>query len=867
MNTVNKNLLRCVPIIVAACFTGCGGGTSNGEDGLNSLVNLVTLEAGDECATGGVKVQSGKDSNKNDTLDDDEIVMTKTVCAGTNGAQGVPGAKGTNGMVTIADVAEGGATCPSGGKAYHYGIDENASGVLDATEISDTQYVCRAANQVELKSTEPPAGPAPQYSIKAKGGVGNKYTNSNGGNGGAMSVSLDTGSRTGHVKIFKTGQADASFSFPAEVKTFLGANPLIVTTATVVKTYASGVHDNAVEGEFHTHTSERLLYKWAGGKDTQVTGIDIQSGTLKFELNFTDYADVVLNHDIINAGTITTEWKQPDAIHRGDLRISASTYYGLPGSSFDLTGKSLSGEQAGNGGYLSLNMYSENTDASHQGEGAVYNQSTVNTSGGKGSVGGAAGPIYLYGNLAVLNTGDLSARGGESTAGMGESGGQITLNSQYGNCSNSGLLDSSGGTGTNSGGDADRIEIYTSGSGDVRNTGNLVADGGQGGSSSGGSAAAIEIGSGGGSVSNSGNISARGGGSSQLNGGRGGMFELYYYYDADSWSNGIQGARDFSISGNIDLSGGDGNTEHINQPDGYGGNAGSLSVNLDAGELPKGQEIIFLGYNSIDLSGGDGTSGGDGGGVSLANSHSYQSFDFFSTFYGASGGVFNHVDVVSNGGTGFDGPGGAGGFVLMETGDEPYEPNAEWMVTRNYGALTLNGGDGTIEGGNSGGVNLWGYFAAENHGALVTNGGASSVLAGSGGSSTRRYGCGQVLCRNGVNIIAGQGAAINTAIITASGGSAIHTASVGGSESGGAGGNLQIVGTNANNTGTISVTGGDATQNDPTDIGGSGGDIFIYGMFDGADNSGTLAVAGGLASVHGAKGEVYINGMNVTDDY
>ena len=54
-----------------------------GGDGLNSLLAQTALPFGDSnCPRGGVRVDSGIDANRNDTLDSDEIDQTSYVCNG-----------------------------------------------------------------------------------------------------------------------------------------------------------------------------------------------------------------------------------------------------------------------------------------------------------------------------------------------------------------------------------------------------------------------------------------------------------------------------------------------------------------------------------------------------------------------------------------------------------------------------------------------------------------------------------------------------------------------------------------------------------------------------------------------------------------
>src|ERR1700744_5205167 len=73
-----------------------------------------------------------------------------TACGGDTGPSGQRGATGlagANGMTALVQVlAEApGASCSAGGSKIVAGLDANADGVLQSTEITSTQYVCNAA--------------------------------------------------------------------------------------------------------------------------------------------------------------------------------------------------------------------------------------------------------------------------------------------------------------------------------------------------------------------------------------------------------------------------------------------------------------------------------------------------------------------------------------------------------------------------------------------------------------------------------------------------------------------------------------------------------------------------------------------------
>ena len=56
-------------------------------EGLNSLIKTSDEEAGDNCENGGIKIETGLDTNDNGELDEDEVddSLTKYLCNGNDG--------------------------------------------------------------------------------------------------------------------------------------------------------------------------------------------------------------------------------------------------------------------------------------------------------------------------------------------------------------------------------------------------------------------------------------------------------------------------------------------------------------------------------------------------------------------------------------------------------------------------------------------------------------------------------------------------------------------------------------------------------------------------------------------------------------
>ncbi|WP_146190722.1 DUF7151 family protein [Polaribacter aquimarinus] len=104
----------------------------NGVDGNTSLTSVTTEAAGNNCDNGGVKIDSGIDANKNGVLDNNEITATAYIC---NGIDGI------NSLTKITNEAAG-VNCETGGVKIDSGVDTNGNGILEDSEIVATAYAC-----------------------------------------------------------------------------------------------------------------------------------------------------------------------------------------------------------------------------------------------------------------------------------------------------------------------------------------------------------------------------------------------------------------------------------------------------------------------------------------------------------------------------------------------------------------------------------------------------------------------------------------------------------------------------------------------------------------------------------------------------
>ncbi|MEO1334154.1 MAG: hypothetical protein AAFV29_00865, partial [Myxococcota bacterium] len=123
------------------------------DDGQRGLVRTSTEAAGDNCANGGVRVDTGVDSNGDGSLDVGEVIETSFIC------DGEPGVDGRAGSAVDLAVEAPGANCPAGGTRVQTGPDNNGNGALDPVEVTSTAYACNQPDglfNLVVVTLEPP---------------------------------------------------------------------------------------------------------------------------------------------------------------------------------------------------------------------------------------------------------------------------------------------------------------------------------------------------------------------------------------------------------------------------------------------------------------------------------------------------------------------------------------------------------------------------------------------------------------------------------------------------------------------------------------------------------------------------------------
>lgn len=123
-------------LCIAIVFISCEG--PMGPSGLNSLLNIFDEPAGTNCATGGIKVESGLDRNNDNNLDASEVTQTKYVC------------NGNNGLAVVTEEPKGN-NCIAGGYKLQVGPDLNGNLTLENSEVQATKYICGVQSDKQVR--------------------------------------------------------------------------------------------------------------------------------------------------------------------------------------------------------------------------------------------------------------------------------------------------------------------------------------------------------------------------------------------------------------------------------------------------------------------------------------------------------------------------------------------------------------------------------------------------------------------------------------------------------------------------------------------------------------------------------------------
>ncbi len=123
----------------------------DGVTGDASLVAVVVEPAGERCEAGGSRIETGRDDNGNAQLDPEEVSLVSYVCSGDAGADG------DDGSLVRVSTEPVGANCTGGGLRVDTGPDLDDDGVLDSNEIVESAFACNGSSNAVLVDSSPVA--------------------------------------------------------------------------------------------------------------------------------------------------------------------------------------------------------------------------------------------------------------------------------------------------------------------------------------------------------------------------------------------------------------------------------------------------------------------------------------------------------------------------------------------------------------------------------------------------------------------------------------------------------------------------------------------------------------------------------------
>jgi len=701
---------------------------------------------------------------------------------------------------------------------------------------TDTIYV-NGSSRTPYSGPTPPAGDPGTSTFIANGGHCTTNDECGGGNGGSIG---GYGGGVGDIWFTTSGSVEISVTVPTVTPAY-GSNQLTISTDTVV------LLDPAVPaaGDVYLKSSDSNVYYYDTSEHI-ASGLKVQPGkTLTLPANFYGtQTQISLTNAIVINGTVKPLLDGVSLDIRSTDGTAGLIQIGTVGV---VTTKSATASTNGAGIYL----YSA---------GVTINAGTIDASGSDGTTengGNAAYSIYFKGATGGYNTGYILGKGGSSTAGAGGSGSYVYLYAYTGTLFNSGIIDNSGGTGATTGGARgydlqliagynDMTYIETSGS--VFASGSLTSNSGNSGTGVGGGGSGyggnIYLESYGGKTWSNATISSKGGNSIASSGGGGGglNIEAYDSNGSGGYGGAFVASEGIQLGGNIDLSGGNGATG--------GGSGGNASFQVGSGAeialsyMMTGPSIWLKGFKNISLNGGAGTTaGGSGGGMMVASIPLWMIDVVGYAGRAPCGAIFNQVPISVRGGdadttTGTGGQGGSMIFTHLMAMSFP--PST---TISNSGDLDVSGGVGNI-GGNSGFLAVASIGELTNSGTITARGGAGTTTGGNGATPTQISQTSTFPV--GVYLWAA-GDITNSGVINASGGTATTTGGNGGEIALEAGGKIR-------NSASIAVAGGAATT-----TGGNGGRIFLTSETPPTSNSGTLSVTGGTGATPGTNGSTSID--------
>jgi hypothetical protein len=690
--------------------------------------------------------------------------------------------------------------------------------------------------------------------ISAQGG---SSTLGYGAEGGYIEISKNNS--IAPLNLLKEGKVDVSYTLPTQ-KVDLGSNSFVVDGIITVERLTDTTLP-AVDTLYMTNNSD-YLFKSDGlgvvaAEDQRVTGIQINTDAQLILPKHPSYSHVslLLVNDIQNDGVLAVENTLND-YEREDLNIYTAAYYGS--GSIDMSGDNsrTNGQNAGN---ISIEAHTIQNAGPFSTTGAIY--------GGEGS-GGLSGSINLYASIFIENTGPLNTTGGSSN-GNGADAGDININAA--SVYNTGNMTANHGPGYGSY-SSNNAEVTVSAAKDLINTGDISVNGVDSDSSaSRGGDIYLNLDSSNTPIqmaqsrfANIGNLSAQGGsltGNESYRAGHGGYIEIYI--DGYEGESSINSKLDVKIAGNLNVNGGNASADMNELEDDYAGQAGGIGIGIEQHPLAL-EPVFIMGYDTINLNGGAGVYGAEGGAIEIYSHASGPEQDE------NAGSIINQVDISANGASSLaadtvdpddasnevTGDGSNGGYIgLFSRGDDAYM-QSEASLIANTGALSATGGDSYTSSSSSRVYNHGGYINAYALSSLSMN----QAINVNGGSNTHESTTSENFGHAGANggYIAMQSLA---STVTANGDFSANGGQ-GDRIGGDAGTFIAAAQTALNIEGSIELNGGNAIT-DAADIrdtqGGDGGNLLVVSAALNSQVTESISATAGTGDLAGEDSNMFID--------
>ncbi|WP_294238232.1 hypothetical protein [Chryseobacterium sp. sg2396] len=125
-----------------------------GSNGKNALVKTTAESAGGNCTTGGMKIESGTDNNSNGILDASEITDTRYVCNGTNGQGFSNGSAGA--QIYLTSSASPYAPQPPKTMTGDISITDNGVTAIADNAVTTTKLAAQSVSIGKISATGTP---------------------------------------------------------------------------------------------------------------------------------------------------------------------------------------------------------------------------------------------------------------------------------------------------------------------------------------------------------------------------------------------------------------------------------------------------------------------------------------------------------------------------------------------------------------------------------------------------------------------------------------------------------------------------------------------------------------------------------------